>query len=312
LCWFAARRMRAESERACDDAALRMGCRPSTYADHLVSIARTFNPQPAIPMAAMSQLESRVKSVLDPSAKRFSAGRRHWAVAACITLCAAIPLATLTSGQQPPAGNADLSGIVTDPTGARVPNASVIASNPGAGNREIATTDDAGAFAFHSIPAGQYMLEVRSPGFDIYQQNNLAVEAGTPVVLNPKLSVGRVTEKMSVVAEGTPRPQLRSSGPPVRVRVGGNVEAARLISSVKPVYPADLQAQGIEGTVLVDAAISKDGVPLSLAVRNTAASREFADAALDAIRQWRYSSTLLNGEPVEVLTTITIDFRLRQ
>jgi TonB family protein len=263
-------------------------------------------------MAAMSQLESRVKSVLDPSAKRFSAGRRHWAVAACITLCAAIPLATLTSGQQPPAGNADLSGIVTDPTGARVPNASVIASNPGAGNREIATTDDAGAFAFHSIPAGQYMLEVRSPGFDIYQQNNLAVEAGTPVVLNPKLSVGRVTEKMSVVAEGTPRPQLRSSGPPVRVRVGGNVEAARLISSVKPVYPADLQAQGIEGTVLVDAVISKDGVPLSLAVRNTAASREFADAALDAIRQWRYSSTLLNGEPVEVLTTITIDFRLRQ
>ena len=57
------------------------------------------------------------------------------------------------------------------------------------------------------------------------------------------------------------------------MRVGGNVQAAKLVSSVKPVYPADLQAQGIEGTVLVDAVISKDGVPLSLAVRNTAANR---------------------------------------
>jgi TonB family protein len=309
LCWLAARRMRAESERACDDAALRMGFKPSSYAGHLVSVARTFNPQPAIPMAAMSQLESRVKSILDPSAKRFPARRGHWAVAACLTLCAAIPLATLTSGQQPVSGGADVSGIVTDPSGARVPNATVIAFNSGVGNREVATTDPVGAFAFHSIPAGLYTIEVRAAGFGIYQQNEIA-EAGKPSVVNPKLSIGGVTEKMSVVAQGTPRPQPQSSGLPVRV--GGNIEAAKLLSSVKPVYPADLQAQGIEGTVLVDAVISKDGVPLSLAVRNTAVNREFADAALDAIRQWRYSSTLLNGEPVEVMTTATIEFKLKQ
>jgi TonB family protein len=263
-------------------------------------------------MAVMSQLESRVKSILDPSAKRFAARRSHWAVAACLTLCAAIPLATLTSGQQTASGNAELSGIVTDPSGARVPNAAVIASNSGVGNREVATTDAVGAFAFHSIPAGRYMLEVRVAGFGIYQQNNVTVEAGTPAVVNPKLSVGGVTEKMSVMAAGTPRPQPQSSGPPVAVRVGGNIQAAKLISTVKPVYPADLQAQGIEGTVLVDAVVSKEGVPLSLAVRNTAVNREFADAALDAIRQWRYSSTLLNGQPVEVMTTVTIEFKLTQ
>ena len=311
LCWLAARRVRAESERACDDAALRMGCRPSSYAQHLVSLARTFNPQPAIPMAAMSQLESRVKSILDPSAKRSPARRPHWALAACLAIAAAVPLATLTSGQQLAPGNADLSGIVTDPTGARVPNANVIASNAGVGNREVATTDAVGAFAFRSIPAGRYMVEVRFPGFAIYQQNNVNVEAGTPAVVNPKLSIGGVTENLSVVAEGVPQPRLQSFGPPVAVRVGGNVQAAKLVRQVRPAYPPDLQAQGIEGTVLVDAVISKDGIPLSLAVRNTAANREFADAALDAIRQWRYSSTLLNGEPVEVVTTVTIDFRLK-
>ena len=312
LCWLAARRLRAESERACDDVALRMGCKPSSYAEHLVSVARTFNPQPAIPMAAMSQLESRVKSILDPSAKRFPARRSHWAATVCLTLCAAIPLATLTSGQQPPAGNADISGIVTDPSGARVLNATVIASNSSVGNREVATTDAVGAFAFHSIPAGRYMLEVRVAGFDIYQQNNVNVKAGTPAVVNPKLSVGGLTEKISVVAEGTPQPRLQSSGPPVSVRVGGNVQAAKLVRQVRPAYPQDLQAQGIEGTVLADAVISKDGDPISLVVRNTSVNREFADAALDAIRQWHYSSTLLNGQPVEVMTTVTIEFKLKQ
>jgi protein TonB len=130
-------------------------------------------------------------------------------------------------------------------------------------------------------------------------------------VVNPKLSVGGVTEKISVLAEGTPQAQPRSFGPPVSIRVGGNVQAAKLLRQVRPAYPADLQAQGIEGTVLVDAVISKDGDPISLVVRNTSVNREFADAALDAIRQWHYSSTLLNGQPVEVMTTVTIDFKMK-
>jgi TonB family protein len=311
LCWLAARRARMESERACDDAALRLGFAPSSYAGHLVSIARMFNPQPAIPMAAMSQLESRVKSILDPSKKRSSAGRRHWMLAFALTACAAVPLATMTSGQQTAGGATDLTGFVSDPTGAYVPRATVIAANPAAGNREIATTDAAGTFAFHSIPAGRYTLEVRVPGFAVYQQNDLVLEAGVPLAVHPELSVGGVTEKLSVVAEGTPRLQSPPAGAPARIRIGGNVQASKLLRQVRPAYPPDLQAQGIEGTVLIDAVISKDGVPLSVAVRNTV-NAEFANAALDAVRQWRYSPTLLNGEPVEVVTTVTIDFKLKQ
>jgi len=57
--------------------------------------------------------------------------------------------------------------------------------------------------------------------------------------------------------------------------------------------------------------IRKEGVPILLTVRNTSVNREFADAALETIRQWRYNSTLLNGQPVEVMMTVTIDFKMK-
>ena len=313
LCRLAASRLRSESERACDDAVLRLGFTPSSYAGHLVEIARMFNPQPAIAMAATSELEFRVKSILDPLTNHSRAARRTWIMAALLTVCAVFPISILNvRAQQPASGGAELSGTVFDPSGARVPGANVIAANPNMKNREVAQTDAAGDFAFHSIPAGRYMLEVRVPGFDVYQQNNITVEGGAPAVVNPKLSIGGLTEKIAVIAAGAPRTQPQANGPPVRIRIGGNVQAAKLTTKVDPIYPADLQVQGVEGTVLLNAVISKEGVPLSVGVRNTAVNQEFADAALDAIRQWRYQPTLLNGEPVEVITTVTVDFRLRE
>jgi periplasmic protein TonB len=88
------------------------------------------------------------------------------------------------------------------------------------------------------------------------------------------------------------------------------LQAATLTEQVQPVYPVALQAAGIEGTVLMEAVISKDGVPLTLNVRNTS-DPAFVSAATDAVRQWRYRPALLNGEPIEVLTTIHVDFKLQ-
>ena len=90
------------------------------------------------------------------------------------------------------------------------------------------------------------------------------------------------------------------------------VQAAKLIRQVKPAYPPELQAQGLEGTVLLAAIISKDGTPLSLNPLNTAVDAAFVSAARDAVGQWLYQPTLLNGEPVEVSTTITVEFKLQQ
>jgi protein TonB len=96
------------------------------------------------------------------------------------------------------------------------------------------------------------------------------------------------------------------------IRVGGNVAAHNLIKQVKPVYPADMKAQGIEGTVELQALISKEGVPQSLNSQSNDVNRAFVDAAIEAVQQWRYKPTLLNGEPVEVITTVTINFTLSQ
>jgi protein TonB len=94
------------------------------------------------------------------------------------------------------------------------------------------------------------------------------------------------------------------------IRVGGNVQATKLVHQTKPVYPAGAQAAGIEGTVLLKAVISIQGNLLGLVVLNTSVDPELAQAAMDAAKQWQYEPTLLNGVPVEVVTTITVNFRL--
>jgi TonB family protein len=310
MCWLAAARLRAESERACDDAALRIGLRPSSYAGHLLDLARMFNPQPAIPMATTSHLESRVKTILDPFVNRSLAARRTWLVAALATAAVMAPLTVFSLHAQQAAGSGTITGTVIDPTGATVPRAQVTATNVSGNNKEVATAGVVGTFAFSNIPIGNYSLEVRVPGFAVARIDNLILANGGTLNVPARLSVGPVSENIQVVAPGTPerRAVRASSGP---IRIGGNVQLAKLLQQVNPIYPADLQAQGIEGTVLLSAIVSKDGTPASLTAQNTV-NPEFVNAAKDAVSQWRYQPTLLNGEPVEVLTTITIEFKLRQ
>jgi TonB family protein len=170
-----------------------------------------------------------------------------------------------------------------------------------------------GSFSFDNIPAGHYSVEARAAGFAPFRLDNLVLTGGGTLRADARLNIGSISEKIRVVAPGTPRPEApASTGSPTPIRVGGNVQAAKLSRQVKPAYPADLQAQGIEGTVLLAAVISKDGTPLSLSPLNTAVNTEFIAAARDAVSQWRFQPTLLNGEPVEVATTITVEFKLQE
>ena len=167
----------------------------------------------------------------------------------------------------------------------------------------------AGEYRFATLAAGKYNVEVKAPGFAVYQQSGVVLNAGVPEQLDIKLSLGTISETIDVVGKG-PRPVPVSSGPPRRIRVGGNVQATKLVHMAKPVYPAELQAAGIEGTVLLRAVISVQGNLLGLSVINTSVAPELAKAAMDAVEQWRYTPTLLNGMPVEVATTIAVNFRL--
>jgi protein TonB len=104
-----------------------------------------------------------------------------------------------------------------------------------------------------------------------------------------------------------PPPKPKQTGP---LRVGGNVQAARLVNKVQPIYPPLARQTRISGTVRLHAIISKDGSIQSLEV--VSGHPLLQQAALDAVRQWRYQPTLLNGDPVEVDTTIDVIFSLNQ
>jgi protein TonB len=92
--------------------------------------------------------------------------------------------------------------------------------------------------------------------------------------------------------------------------VGGNVQAANLINQVRPVYPPLAKQARISGVVELSAIIGKDGRVQDLKV--VRGHPLLVQAALDAVKNWVYRPTLLNGEPVEVSTTIDVNFTLSQ
>ena len=95
---------------------------------------------------------------------------------------------------------------------------------------------------------------------------------------------------------------------PKRIRVGGNVQASKMIHQVLPSYPIGAKAKHVEGTVVLHVVINKDGSILE--AQALLGPEELRKAAVDAVQQWRYQPTLLNGEPVQVDTTISVLFSL--
>jgi protein TonB len=95
-----------------------------------------------------------------------------------------------------------------------------------------------------------------------------------------------------------------------RIRQGGQVQAAKLLNKVQPMYPPLARQTRISGTVRLHAIIAKNGTVEQLEV--ISGHPLLVQAALDAVRQWKYQATTLNGEPVEVDTTIDVIFSLNQ
>jgi TonB family protein len=101
--------------------------------------------------------------------------------------------------------------------------------------------------------------------------------------------------------------QALSTAPPLRIRIGGNVQLANLIHKVNPTYPDEAKATHTKGTVVLHVVLATDGTPKE--VQLVSGDPVLGKAAIDAVRQWQYRPTLLNGNPVEVDTTISIEFR---
>ena len=119
--------------------------------------------------------------------------------------------------------------------------------------------------------------------------------------LFPSRAQAQSTEQ--VPAQGSPDPLLR------RVIVAADVMQSLITYRSMPVYPKAALQRGIQGTVLLDTVVGKDGRVLE--VRPESGPPELASAAVDAVKNWRFSPFTLNGDAVEVETTIAVEFRLK-
>jgi len=105
-------------------------------------------------------------------------------------------------------------------------------------------------------------------------------------------------------------PRLVAPAMPKRIRVSQGVTQGLLIHKIEPVYPPLARQARIQGQVLLHAVISRSGEITELSL--ISGHPMLAPAAIDAVRQWRYHPYLLNGEPIEVETSITVNFELTQ
>ena len=112
------------------------------------------------------------------------------------------------------------------------------------------------------------------------------------------------------ITGGIPEPPPPPPPPPTQpVRVGGNIKPPQKIKHVNPVYPPIAQSARVQGIVIIEATIGPGG-----AVQDAKVLRSIPlldQAALDAVRQWQFTPTLLNGVPVPVIMTVTVQFTLQ-
>jgi TonB family protein len=105
-------------------------------------------------------------------------------------------------------------------------------------------------------------------------------------------------------------PPAKASASPAGVEVGGNLQAGKLIKKVAPIYPPMAAATRVQGTVRFKAIIAKDGTIQNL--QTVSGPSLLVKAAADAVKQWVYQPTVLNGQPMEVQTQIEVNFNLNK
>lgn len=320
LVWLACRRLRQESEYACDDEVLRLGVGGTQYATHLVELAhdfrahgRTWLPAPA--MARPSTLRRRISAMLDARLNRHRL--THTSRAFVFAAVAAITLPVAAIGGQ---AFGTISGTVVDSTGGFMPNATLTLSNADTRAKHEVRSDGTGAFRFVGLPAGDYLLEVKTAGFADLRQD-LTLAAGMNLPFPVTMQVGTLQETITV--RGTPglasppaapmRRAARASLPQRQCSpdtvvppgaVGGNIKVPHKIVDVRPRYPESLQVQAI---VVLDARIGTDGA-VKDARAVSAVDPDVEQAAREAVMQWEFTPTLLNCVPIDVKMRVTVNF----
>jgi len=340
LVWNAARRVRIERERACDDRVLSLGAVASDYADHLVQVVRGLRAQRAlsfasVSMAAPSQLESRLISILDAGARRRTLSKTGTAllctVAALLTItigaigiAAAVPLPPVfVSAAKLPAPLPVKPEAAPQRTrignGNSVPNNAVIppqvleSSKPEytqeavEGNVEGIVTLE-GHVDIQGKVSG--LRVIKGLGYGLDQK---AIDAVLGWKFRPALRKGTPVEAITQIEVDFRippwfRPAPKDDEPAIRISPG--VTPPTVIFRVEPQYTPEARAAKYRGTVVVAATIHKDG---TLTVDKVLQELDYGltPNAIEALEQWKFKPGTRNGEPVSVSLNIEVNFNLK-
>ncbi len=314
LAWAVAAGLRLESERACDDAVLATGVEPPDYAACLVDIARTLAhrpawlPAPGLGMARISTLERRVNAMLDVSTSRRPLTR--YLRTAVATAFGGLTLLVATLAAQSSFGT--VTGTVRDQLGGTLPNVTVTLVHSATGAKHEIRTNERGAFEMVGLVAGNYTFGLTRVGFRGVE-DTLQLAAGQTLARTITLPVGTLQETITV-RSGPPAParprSAAASPPPASCSAepnSGSIRPPRKVVDHRPEYPAAMRSAGVSGRVVMNALIGTDGTIRDMQTIETT-NAEFDQAAREAVRQWRFTQTLLNCVPVEVQMNVTTSF----
>jgi beta-lactamase regulating signal transducer with metallopeptidase domain len=326
IVWLACRRLRRESEHACDDAVLGLGVAPPAYATHLLQLARAATRRewaPALPVARPSGLERRIRAMLNASVdRRPVTATTRLAIALAFLILAGAAAGIGTAAQ----GFGSVSGTLLDPQRAALPGAALSITNAARETKTTVKTDRTGRFEFVGLPPGEYELEIKVPGFrsvtapmtldgdhvdrEFVMRVGQLEETVTVTTAPERASTAETAEQREArVAAWTRRRDAaaRACGTvePGTVPVGGNIRPPVKLRHVRPIYPAGLE--GTSAHVVLDASIGVDGTVTAMTPRPES-NPLFVRAAMDAVSQWQFDQTLLNCVPIEVEMTVNVAF----
>lgn len=339
LVWIACTRVRQDSENACDDAVLNAGIAGPDYATHLLDLARTLNanrrmPRPPLPAPAMarpSSLQGRISAMLNASLNRrpLTPSIRVASVAAFLALT--VLLAGVGAQRF-----YTLSGSVLDSTNRNLPDVRLVATNAASRAKHEVRSDRTGHFEFVGLPPGEYAFEASLPGFE--NVKDTVVIIGRDIDRTIDMHVGSLEETLTITSSVSAAPdqeaerlrqelsklESRMKGVAERQRaaldkcadsvpgaMGGQIRAPLKLISVNPRYPESMRTTGTGGVVTLDALIGTDGnIQQVRAVSSPHPDLEAA--AIEAVRQWQFTPTLLNCVPTEVPMKVTLRFNSQQ
>jgi len=317
LLWIACRRLRLESEHACDDEVVNRGVEGSDYATHLIELARALNERrrqvwfPAPAMARPSSLERRVRAMLNAQLDR---GRISGITRSVIFLLLFAVTTAIAAAQS---GFATFAGTVADEQGRAVQGVTVVLVNEARQAKYELKSNADGRFEFVGLPAGEYAFEARGSGFQSIK--DVLTVAGQNLQRAYTLKIGTLQETVTLRFDPSDATQPVTDTPSLgKLFVakktecapspeGGRIIPPKKIRDARPYYPSSLRGTWTEGVVKMRARIGVDGYVADVSLTGDA-HPELAQSAIAAVREWRYTETLLNCAPVEVLMDVTVNF----